>query len=160
MLAGALMALIHAFLTITIRVNQIVSGLAITIFAGIIGLSSYLGQIWNIGGIAGDHKFNSINLFGLKNLPILGPLVFHEDAFVYAVLGARLAPPSTTCTGPGPDCTCGLWGRTRLLRMPWGSTSPPTGTPTPSSAAPSPGLGGAYFTLALVAVLDRRPHRR
>ena len=34
MAAGTAMALIHAFLTITIRVNQIVSGLAITIFAG------------------------------------------------------------------------------------------------------------------------------
>ncbi len=56
MVAGAAMALIHAFLTITIRVNQIVSGLAITIFAGIIGLSSYLGQVWNIGGMAGRHS--------------------------------------------------------------------------------------------------------
>ena len=38
--AGAAMALIHAFLSITVRVNQIVSGLALTIFAGTIGLSS------------------------------------------------------------------------------------------------------------------------
>lgn len=82
--AGGAMALIHAFLTITIRVNQIVSGLAITIFAGIIGLSSYLGQIWNIGGVAGLHQFNNIDLLGLKNVPILGPLVFDENAFVYA----------------------------------------------------------------------------
>jgi len=84
MVAGAAMALIHAFLSITIRVNQIVSGLAITIFAGIIGLSSYLGQVWNIGGIAGRHAFNNVNLFGLKNLPIIGPLIFDQDAFVYA----------------------------------------------------------------------------
>ena len=33
-LAGAAMALIHAFLVITLRANQIVSGLALTIFAG------------------------------------------------------------------------------------------------------------------------------
>jgi simple sugar transport system permease protein len=84
MVAGVVMALIHAVLTITIRVNQIVSGLAITIFAGLIGLSSYLGQVWNIGGIAGKHQFNPIDLFGLKNLPIVGPLIFHEDPFVYA----------------------------------------------------------------------------
>ena len=64
--------------------NQIVSGLAITIFAGIIGLSSYLGQIWNIGGVAGLHQFNNIDLLGLKNVPILGPLVFDQNAFVYA----------------------------------------------------------------------------
>jgi simple sugar transport system permease protein len=78
------MALIHAFLSITIRVNQIVSGLAITIFAGLIGLSSYLGQVWNIGGVAGHHQFNGIDLFGLQNLPIVGPLIFNQDAFVYA----------------------------------------------------------------------------
>src|SRR5436190_21530934 len=33
-LAGAAIALIHAFLVITLRASQIVSGLAITIFAG------------------------------------------------------------------------------------------------------------------------------
>jgi len=84
MAAGVALALIHAFLSITIRVNQIVSGLAITIFAGIIGLSSYLGQVWNIGGVAGRHQVNKINLLNLKNLPIVGPIVFHEDIFVYA----------------------------------------------------------------------------
>jgi general nucleoside transport system permease protein len=42
-IAGAAMALIHAFLVITLRASQIVSGLALTIFAGAAGLSSYLG---------------------------------------------------------------------------------------------------------------------
>jgi simple sugar transport system permease protein len=83
MASGAVMATIHAFLSITIRVNQIVSGLALTIFAGVIGLSSYLGQVWNIGGKAGHHQFNKIDLFGLRSVPILGPIVFNEDALVY-----------------------------------------------------------------------------
>src|SRR4029077_4243907 len=39
--AGAVMASIHAFLVITMRASQIVSGLALTIFAGAVGLSSY-----------------------------------------------------------------------------------------------------------------------
>ena len=30
--AGALLALIHAFLTVTLRANQVVSGLAVTLF--------------------------------------------------------------------------------------------------------------------------------
>src|SRR6187455_855822 len=34
MLAGAAMAAIHAFLVVTLRASQIVSGLALTIFAG------------------------------------------------------------------------------------------------------------------------------
>ncbi len=43
-LAGAPVALVFAFLVITLRANQIVSGLALTIFAGAAGLSSYLGN--------------------------------------------------------------------------------------------------------------------
>jgi ABC-type uncharacterized transport system permease subunit len=41
MVAGGCMALIHAVLTITLRANQVVSGLALTIFGT--GLSGYLG---------------------------------------------------------------------------------------------------------------------
>ena len=39
MVAGALMALIHAFLSVTVRGNQIVSGAAINIFA--LGLTTF-----------------------------------------------------------------------------------------------------------------------
>lgn len=83
LLAGGLMALIHAFLTITVRVNQIVSGLALTIFAGSLGLSTLLGEVWNIGGEQGHHVFVKLDVFGLAHLPIVGPLVFGEDGFVY-----------------------------------------------------------------------------
>lgn len=81
--AGGLLALIHAFLAVTVRANQIVSGLAITIFAGAVGLSSYLGQVWKVGGQHGLHQFTRLNVFGWKSVPILGPLLFHQDAMVY-----------------------------------------------------------------------------
>ena len=48
-LAAAATSLIHAFLTITLRASQIVSGLALTIFAGASGLSSYIGHVANLG---------------------------------------------------------------------------------------------------------------
>jgi general nucleoside transport system permease protein len=82
-LAGMLLALIHAFVTVTMRANQIVSGLTLTIFAGIIGLSSYIGESNNLGGIAGKHQFNEINLFGLKGIPVLGPSLVHQSPLVY-----------------------------------------------------------------------------
>ena len=47
------MALIHAFLVVTLRANQIVSGLALTIFAGAAGLSSYLGNDLDLARRAG-----------------------------------------------------------------------------------------------------------
>jgi general nucleoside transport system permease protein len=81
--AGAAMALIHAFLSITVRVNQIVSGLALTIFAGAIGLSSYAGQVWGIGGQHGLHQINRLDIFGLSSVPFLGPILFHQDPLVY-----------------------------------------------------------------------------
>ena len=56
-LAGVVLALIHAFVTITMRANQIVSGLTLTIFAGVIGLSSYIGDSTTSGGKAGKHQF-------------------------------------------------------------------------------------------------------
>ncbi len=84
MAAGALMALIHAFVSITLRANQIVSGLTLTIFAGVIGLSSYLAEDNRIGGTAGKQKFADLDVLGLKDVPVLGPILFHQSALVYA----------------------------------------------------------------------------
>jgi simple sugar transport system permease protein len=78
------MALIHAFLVITLRANQIVSGLALTIFAGAAGLSSYLGNDLNLADKPARHAFNQLNVLGLQKLPILGPIVFGQPVLVYA----------------------------------------------------------------------------
>jgi simple sugar transport system permease protein len=82
-LAGAAMALIHAFLVITMRANQIVSGLALTIFAGAAGLASYLGNDLNLTGAPAEHTFAPLDLFGFGDLPVLGPIVFDQNALVY-----------------------------------------------------------------------------
>jgi general nucleoside transport system permease protein len=59
-LAGTAMATIHAFLVITLRASQIVSGLALTIFAGAAGLSSYLGNDLNLADSPARHSFNAV----------------------------------------------------------------------------------------------------
>jgi general nucleoside transport system permease protein len=82
-LAGSVMALIHAFLVVTLRANQIVSGLALTIFAGAAGLSSYLGNDLNLADKPARHAFNPLNLFGLETLPVIGPIVFGQPLLVY-----------------------------------------------------------------------------
>src|SRR5438270_12671044 len=48
-LVGAATSLIHAVLTISLRASQIVSGLALTIFAGASGLSSYVRHVASRG---------------------------------------------------------------------------------------------------------------
>jgi len=82
--AGAAMATIHAFLVITLRASQIVSGLALTIFAGAAGLSSYLGNDLNLASNPAAHQFNAVFPSSMQNWPIVGPIVFGQNVLVYA----------------------------------------------------------------------------
>jgi len=86
-IAGAAMALIHAFLVITLRANQIVSGLALTIFAGAAGLSSYLANDLGLADAPARHSFHEIAPHRLVELPVVGPILFAQSALVYASWG-------------------------------------------------------------------------
>jgi general nucleoside transport system permease protein len=77
-------SVIHAVLVVGLRANQIVSGLALTIFAGATGLSSYIGNVGRLGGQPAHHEFNALNVLGLADLPVVGPILFHQNAMVYA----------------------------------------------------------------------------
>ena len=83
-LAGALLAAIHAFLVVTLRANQIVSGLALTIFAGVAGLSSYLGNDLDLARSPARHQFQEIFPKSWQDLPVVGPILFGQSALVYA----------------------------------------------------------------------------
>ena len=82
-LAGGAMALIHGFLVITLRANQIVSGLALTIFAGVGGLSSYFGGDLNLADAPARHQFAAFLPASLRHAPIVGPVLFDQTALVY-----------------------------------------------------------------------------
>ena len=81
--SGAVMASIHAFLVITLRANQIVSGLALTIFAGAVGLSSYLGSDLNLADVPASQTFHPFFPSAMQNWPIVGPIVFGQTPLVY-----------------------------------------------------------------------------
>ncbi|HEX5448820.1 MAG TPA: ABC transporter permease [Gaiellaceae bacterium] len=91
--AGMVMSAIHAFLVITLRASQIVSGLALTIFAGAAGLSSYLGSDLNLADVPANHSFHAIFPSSMQSWPIVGPIIFGQDPLVYAswVLVAAIA---------------------------------------------------------------------
>jgi len=78
-LAAALVSLIHAFLSISLRVSQVVSGLTITIFGT--GLSGFLGK--NFVGLPLKIKFMRIGIPLLKDIPIVGYVLFNQDILVY-----------------------------------------------------------------------------
>jgi general nucleoside transport system permease protein len=89
--SGAVLALIHAFLCVTLRASQIVSGLALSIFAGALGLSSYLGNDLGLTDVPGKHQFKDLDVFGLADLPVVGPILFNQSALVYASWALTLA---------------------------------------------------------------------
>jgi len=76
-LVGIALSLIHAFVSITMRGNQTVSGLALTMFG--LGLSSVIG-IKYVG--SPGVSFNPIRIPFLSQIPLLGPL-FRMDALFY-----------------------------------------------------------------------------
>ena len=82
--AGAFVAAIHAFLVITLRASQIVSGLALTIFAGAAGLSSYLGNDFNLADNPARHEFHAVFPSSFQRWPVVGPIVFGQNVLVYA----------------------------------------------------------------------------
>jgi len=85
-LAGGLLALVHAFVTITLKVNQVVSGLAITMIG--LGVSGIMGRQY-IGQPLGV-RFAPLEIPVLSDLPILGSLLFQFDPLVY--ISMLLAP--------------------------------------------------------------------
>ena len=83
MVAGSLSALIFGFLTISLRANHVVSGLALTIFGT--GLSSYMGSFF-VGQKMPENIinfFNPIEIPLLSKIPWIGPILFHQDFLVY-----------------------------------------------------------------------------
>ena len=92
-LAGAAMALIHAFLVITLRASQIVSGLALTIFAGGLGLSAYFGSELHLADLPAAYQFKPLDVFGLGDVAFFGPILFDQSALVY------LSWLATLCVG-------------------------------------------------------------
>ena len=141
-LAGVFTAWIHAFVCVTCLGNQVVSGLALTIFG--IGLTNYLGTPFI--GIATE-GFNSFDFPVLSAIPVIGDIFFKQDALVYlsylipvllyfffkrtslgyAITAVGEMPSAASAAGLKPI-------RLRYLAVLWGGFII--------------GLGGAYLSLA------------
>ncbi len=81
-LVGGILALVHAFASITLRVNQVVSGLALTMLG--LGLSGLVGKRYI--GMPPRTRFAPLAVPGLSDLPIIGPLFFRYDPLVYLAI--------------------------------------------------------------------------
>lgn len=81
--AGALGALIYAVLTVSLRANQTVTGLTLTIFGT--GVSSFMGQ-----NVVGQTIPEAVKRFlapvaipGLSQIPVIGNAFFNQSILVY-----------------------------------------------------------------------------
>lgn len=79
LLAAGGLGLIHAFLCVTLRANQIVSGLAITLFGT--GFSAYLGK--SVAGEALSVSVPKVHLIFLESIPFIGKIFSHLDIFIW-----------------------------------------------------------------------------
>jgi len=152
--SAALLGLVHAVLSIKYKTNQIISGTAINIFAT--GMTSYISskflQVFQME-LNNPGVFPPIAIPLLVDIPILGPILFKQNIFFYAmfiVLGLLSFGLFKTRWGlrlrsvgehPRAADTLGInVFRTRYIAVLLGSMVA--------------GLGGAYFTIGSVGGFD------
>ena len=80
--AGVVLALLFGLLTITMRVDQVVVGLAITIFGG--GLTSYLFRdVFEGRNVSARVDPIDVSIPGLRDIPIVGEPLFDRQLIFY-----------------------------------------------------------------------------
>jgi ABC-type uncharacterized transport system permease subunit len=78
-IAGAVLALVHAYLVVWRRASQMASGLTVLFLA--LGLTSLFGASYV--GKALKHGFTTWDVPGLHSIPAVGPILFEHDPLVY-----------------------------------------------------------------------------
>ena len=102
MLAAALTGALFAFLTVTLRANQIVVGVAINTLGG--GVTTVLYRIlFGMESVSvGEYAFTRISLPVLKDIPIIGEAIFNQMPVVYiAFVLVPIASYFLFCTPTG-----------------------------------------------------------
>ena len=88
-LAGGLLSLIHALVSINFKANQIVSGIAINIIG--LGITSYLVYVLTPAGqgvpsLPGNLRLPTPNFGPLASIPWIGPVLFQQNLVFYIAI--------------------------------------------------------------------------
>lgn len=86
-LAGMMISVIHAFASVSLQSNQVVSGLALTMLG--LGMSSLAGKPYV--GKSLVTKMNTVAIPYLVDIPIVGKIFFDQSPFFYMALLLALA---------------------------------------------------------------------
>ncbi len=80
LLAGAVLGLLLAFMSVTLKIDQIIGGTVINIVA--MGLTGYFYQV----GLSTEGKLQPVALGPLANIPIIGKVFFDNPPITYAAI--------------------------------------------------------------------------
>ena len=148
-LAGAMLALVHAVLAVSLRVDQTVSGLSLVIVGG--GLSSFIGTSGDPGLLSAPNgvEVNPLLPEAIRDLPIVGPTLLGHDIVVYlGIVAVGLAgyvlyrtPAGLSLRAVGEDPAAADAAGIPVVRMRYLATA---------IGGFGAGVGGAYLTLAIV----------
>lgn len=88
--AGAMMGAFHAYFVVILRAEQIVTGIAL-LFLGI-GMSGYGYRLTfgTSGTATAVPGFRPVDVLGLADLPVVGPMLFGQHAMIYLTFAAAL----------------------------------------------------------------------
>ena len=81
LLAGGLIALLHGWLSITFRTDQIVSGTVINILA--VGVSSFVRREYLLSTEAGAAKLGNVAIPILSDVPVIGEAIFTNQPIFF-----------------------------------------------------------------------------
>ncbi len=79
-MVGALLGLLLAFMSVTLKIDQIIGGTVINILA--LGLTGYFYQV----GLSTKGKLQPIPLGSLADLPLVGPVLFNNPPITYVTI--------------------------------------------------------------------------
>lgn len=86
MAASCLLSLVHSWLSIRYKVNQVISGTVINIFS--LGLTSYISSMYlqNIQSLNKTPRFPTVSIPFLADIPFFGPVFFNNSLFVFGMI--------------------------------------------------------------------------
>ena len=86
MIVGGLFGLLLALLVVTYRVDQIIAGVAINLL--VLGLTAYASSqvLTHYRELNNAPVFRSLDIPFLSDIPVIGPILFQQNIFVYGAL--------------------------------------------------------------------------